>query len=883
MRSMHARSFAPVGMCALLLASTLVTVGRASARVSGVVVDSSLQPVHGALVSVRASAERTTTTADGRFAFPALAGSELVIVGARKGYFNASSVVTSPASNVMLFLFPVPQSDDPGYELVDPATCGSCHPDQLDEWAGSPMSKSGTNTWVHDTFDGSGTPGGMGGFVYVRDSAFALGNPASECASCHQPETWIAAPFTAMTALANPTPQVLHGVSCDVCHKIADVDEGKINAPGIYPGAVTFTRPSGVSQVQYGLLGDVDFAAPGLMRASYQPQLEAAVCAACHQDKNDPDQDGDFDEPDGIISEPTYLEWLASPFGDASDPRYANCLDCHMPRADARTICTERPVLRPAGSTRSHRIEGTTPAFLDNAVELAFDSARLASGTLEVDVRITNSGTGHHVPTGVTIRNMILLVEAWRRDDGTPLTSTGTQTVHALGGVGDPTQGYYAELPGKLFAKVIHDAAGRWPTFFTDASGMVFDNRIPALASDVSSYRFAVRPGDATLDVRARLVYRRSFRALTDAKQWTHDGHGAPLEDLVPPHFGHLMETAAVELFAVDCAGRASGTSCSDGNVCNGNEVCDGAGVCVPGTPLACDDGNPCTSDRCDLAAGCRHVATAGPCDDGDACTTGDACIDAVCAGGTVQCDDGNLCTADACDALTGCTHDDVTAPCDDGDACTTGDSCRAGLCVAATVLDCDDGDACTQDECRADSGCSHLAAGRSDCTLAGRTSIDLRDAVDDAKDRLTWKWSRGGATSEADLGTPASTSAYALCVYDRVAGASRHATGLRILPGAAWRRGGSGAWSYGDATGTADGVRTLRIRPGGAGTSRITLEAKGAALPMPAPVHPLRFFDVDPIVTVQLVNRETGRCWAAEFGPFHTRVNRGDGYRAVR
>jgi len=46
------------------------------------------------------------------------------------------------------------------------------------------------------------------------------------------------------------------------------------------------------------------------------------------------------------------------------------------------------------------------------------------------------------------------------------------------------------------------------------------------------------------LKVRARLVYRRAWRALVDAKQWTTDGHGKPLADIAPPHFGHLMEQA---------------------------------------------------------------------------------------------------------------------------------------------------------------------------------------------------------------------------------------------------------------------------------------------------------------------------------------------------
>jgi hypothetical protein len=296
--------------------------------------------------------------------------------------------------------------------------------------------------------------------------------------------------------------------------------------------------------VQYGLLGDTSYSAPMFMRGSYQPQLAAEVCAACHQDANDPAENHTYT---GVISEPTYTEWVVTPYADPQSPLYRSCVSCHMPPTGETQLCTIAPVTRDPATIRSHRIEGTTPYYLENAVEL--DLAVQHDGSdITVDVTITNSLTGHHVPTGVTVRNMILLVEAWREVDGQPLVYTGAQTVHELGGVGDPAQGYFAGLPGKLFAKLIRDAEGNSPTFFTDADAIVFDNRIPALDSDVSMYSFAVPDLGGEVHVRARLIYRRSFRALTDAKQWTEDGHGNPLADMQPPHYGHLMESAETVL-----------------------------------------------------------------------------------------------------------------------------------------------------------------------------------------------------------------------------------------------------------------------------------------------------------------------------------------------
>ena len=169
---------------------------------------------------------------------------------------------------------------------------------------------------------------------------------------------------------------------------------------------------------------------------------------------------------------------------------------------------------------------------------------------LDVDVSITNDRTGHHVPTGVTVRNMILLVDAWRGEDGLPLADDGAQVVHDLGGIGDPADGYYAGLPGKLFAKVPQGAGGEAPVFFTDATGILFDNRIPALATDVSHYTFAVPPGGGTLHVRARLVYRRAFRAYSRAIELVPDDPQLLNDTAVLLHY-HLDEyDAALAMYA---------------------------------------------------------------------------------------------------------------------------------------------------------------------------------------------------------------------------------------------------------------------------------------------------------------------------------------------
>ncbi|MHC4236307.1 MAG: hypothetical protein ACYSUQ_14415, partial [Planctomycetota bacterium] len=496
------------------------------------------------------------------------------------------------------------------------------------------MAQTGLNGWVYDMYNGTGNAGGMGGFVYVRDSMHAATNPKAECGACHQPERWIKDPNKpALDSIFSPSDDALHGISCEVCHKIADIDIAKKNFPGLFPGAATVTLPDfslGETQVEYGTLWDVTFTdaapplAPGSMRASYQPQLVAELCALCHEDKNDLDQDQQFDD---VSSRATYTEWAESEYGNPLSPSYQTCVDCHMEPYGADNFCDWSgyfPLGRDPNTIGSHLIEGTSAAFLEAAVELTMQVAR-AGGEIEVEVSIENTETGHHVPTGESMRNLVLLVEAWRDADGSALSYTGTQTVHDLGGIGDPNQGYYAGLPGKLYAKLLEDPNGNSPVMFTEAAAITSDNRIAALDTDITQYSFTAPAGGGLAHVRARLIYRRTFPVFRDAKGWTLDGHYNPLEDIAPPHFGHLMEIAE-ETVSLDCGngGIDSGEQCDDGNT----EDCDGCSGSCQDESLMPDGDDDSAIDACD---NCPFVSNPGQQDDGGLNTTipdgkGNAC-----------------------------------------------------------------------------------------------------------------------------------------------------------------------------------------------------------------------------------------------------------------
>jgi len=89
------------------------------------------------------------------------------------------------------------------------------------------------------------------------------------------------------------------------------------------------------------------------------------------------------------------------------------------------------------------------------------------------------------------------------------------------GGIGKPSQGYYAGLPGTIYAKVLQELwTEKTPTgAYWNPTRILSDNRIPALETDSTSYRFsAPKEGPATLEVV--LVFRRAFIELIEEKGW---------------------------------------------------------------------------------------------------------------------------------------------------------------------------------------------------------------------------------------------------------------------------------------------------------------------------------------------------------------------------
>jgi cysteine-rich repeat protein len=229
------------------------------------------------------------------------------------------------------------------------------------------------------------------------------------------------------------------------------------------------------------------------------------------------------------------------------------------------------------------------------------------------------------------------------------------------------------------------------------------------------------------------------------------------------------------------------------------------------------------------------------------------------------DCDDSNDLSGDCCSSL--CDFDPEGTSCANADICDGDETCDgAGTCESAAAMACDDGDPCTQDLCDPILGCQASTGPATVCFNAARASIDIQDKPDNSRDKLSWKWSKGDEVLLADMGTPNSTTEYALCIYDGQTGSPVFSTSLDVAPGAGWTGSPTG-WKFKDKVGTQEGVTSIQLKAAAAGKSKAQVKAKGMNFPTPTPLGPAMFFEQNPSVIVQLLN-SAGKCWHSEFLP---------------
>ncbi len=529
--------FLAVGFVAVLPAAAQETLFETT-WVRGRVL-SAYGPVENARVRVPGSATMVLTEGLGGFALEAAhpIGYAPRITAGKEGWFNNGRYASPGGTDITLY--PVPLADNPNYVFTSPVQCAQCHTKVTQYYDRAKMAHTTSNPLVMQFYYGTDAMNRPDhGPGYKLDFPDSGGN----CISCHAPSIAAANPVSwdMQDALTSPRSE-WDGVSCDYCHKIQHVIEDDRTPSRFRADQV---RLQGRSYLEFGPYDDV--AVPP-MAASYNPLFDSGrLCAVCHSHIKPLPKGKTWDwrkvysakewkgfglTGDSVIPiQTTYQEWRMWQAGLApNDPNKGKkCEDCHMSwRKDMLPYdhyIVDNGARAMWGTYRSpktihpHQFDGGTETQLKTAMGLEIDG-KVKGKVLTLKVLVTNTDAGHWIPTGETMRSVMLIVHA-TGEDGKPLKLIKGDRLPAWAGVGSPAVGDDAGLPGSVFARVLTDAKGTPNVPFWRATAVLSDTRIRPKTTVTKVFEFALNRPDEEPDAEADLVYRPVFRPLAESKKW---------------------------------------------------------------------------------------------------------------------------------------------------------------------------------------------------------------------------------------------------------------------------------------------------------------------------------------------------------------------------
>jgi len=397
-------------------------------------------------------------------------------------------------------------------DFYEPDVCSGCHTEIHDQWKGSMMA----NAWVDPVFLAVY-------FEYVKGAKDEhQRSEVAMCSRCHTPIGYLAddqARYTNKLAGIEAT-----GVSCDVCHSV-EKSAGIGNGPFILkPGDAA----KGEAGTKYGPFKDSE--SPFHKTAYSELHTRGEMCGMCH----------DVNHAHNTMSiENTYSEWRTGPYNTGDPDTTVTCQDCHMRQTPEypSTGSTVRPNIpgyaapkemgakeRPhiwqhyfvGGNLAVTALLGFNPQAkmaegrLEHSVTVEFTGSPSASkgGLYRMPVKVTNSGAGHYLPTGLTfVREMWL--------DVTVSDNKGA-VVYRSGDLDE--QGNIK--PDAVVYKTVLGTGGKElkPTFFLpEAAQVISDHRIRPKGYVTEEFSFVV-PAEAEgpLHYHVEMRYRSAPQAIVN-------------------------------------------------------------------------------------------------------------------------------------------------------------------------------------------------------------------------------------------------------------------------------------------------------------------------------------------------------------------------------
>lgn len=384
--------------------------------------------------------------------------------------------------------------------VVSAQDCELCHSDITQQWRRSGHARAATDVYYQ----------AVATLFMEERGAEAL----RFCAACHNPiglmqgevDISMAESVKAEGDLAYQARQLgvslpisqraAEGVTCALCHQALRVATHPANG-SLELDASPFELPTDAF-ARLSLRAVPDAHRDTLLRPVIR---QAELCGSCHNL---------WLPSNGLAVEPTFDEWQASPYPE----RGITCQTCHFPQTPG-SKADSSPVQTIGAHGNLPGAVNSLPGFADDTTLLrtaATLSAQLAPDPadpvkLMATVIITNTGAGHHLPTGANdLRQMWLEVSL--RDD--------TQQVLWSSGVLDS---YGALEPGAVqFHKVLGDANGRpidlhriWI-----ATQVLTDTSLQPLEARTFHYSIPLSADQVPLSLTVRLLYRDVSQAFAE-------------------------------------------------------------------------------------------------------------------------------------------------------------------------------------------------------------------------------------------------------------------------------------------------------------------------------------------------------------------------------
>ncbi|MCC4769369.1 cytochrome c family protein [Methanosarcina sp. DH2] len=381
--------------------------------------------------------------------------------------------------------------------------CSNCHGSSFGEWDGSMHSNADSDFFYQATLQEYGV------------AAEAQGLSPDFCSRCHTPIGVVSAEIPPLDG-SHLSEVSKEGVQCDFCHSVAE-SEGIGNAPFVLePG-----------DVKWGNRPDTESASHET--EAHEFYNESAYCGMCHNI---------YHPVNNLTLGATYTEWEESPYAEEG----VNCQACHMtpgiigfeenPGKAASTgperehVYTHHFVGANAFVTDvmgENRHEKRAIEYLQHAAELEVNAPDSTGPgeSVEVEIKITNVGAGHKIPTGVTEDREMWLELTVNDSEGRELYHSG-----ALDSAGKIDSG------ATIYHTVFADSGGKPTVKLWEAESILSDNRIGPKGSVVEKHSF-VMPENASnpISTKAVLHYRSAPQEHID-KLFGEGAYNVPVIDM---------------------------------------------------------------------------------------------------------------------------------------------------------------------------------------------------------------------------------------------------------------------------------------------------------------------------------------------------------------